>query len=78
MAKITLKNNTNSELSITHADNKPAKSIIGTDIVVAVNTINDFPLDASDGDTVIVKKSGAGGVYVYNSANNKWESRVTW
>ena len=78
MSKIIIKNNIDSELSITHADNKPAKSIVGTDIAVAVDTTDDFPSDASDGDTVIVKKSGAGGVYVYNSANNKWESRVTW
>ena len=76
MAKITLKNNTNSELSITHADNKPAKSIIGTDIVVAVNTINDFPLDASNGDTVIVKEVGNGGIFVYDT--NTWVSRISW
>ena len=76
MAKITLKNNTNSELSITHADNKPAKSIIGTDIVVAVDTINDFPLDASNGDTVIVKEVGNGGIFVYDT--NTWVSRISW
>jgi len=76
MAKITLKNNTNSELSIIHADNKPAKSIIGTDIAVAVDTINDFPLDASDGDTVIVREVGNGGIFVYDT--NTWVSRISW
>ena len=68
MSKLTIKNNINSELSITHADNKPAKSIIGTDIAVAVGTINDFPLDASDGDTVIVRDLNRGGTFIYDSS----------
>jgi len=68
MAIIKVKNNINSELSITHADNKPAKSIVGTDIAVAVNTINDFPLGASDGDTVIVRDLNRGGTFIYDSA----------
>ena len=68
MSKLTIKNNINSELSITHADNKPAKSIIGTDIAVAVDTINDFPLDASDGDTVIVRDLDRGGTFIYDSS----------
>jgi len=66
-SKIIVKNNINSELSITHADNKPAKSIIGSDIAVAVNTINDFPLGASDGDTVIVRDLNRGGTFIYDS-----------
>ena len=68
MSKLVMKNNINSELSITHADNKPAKSIIGTDIAVAVDTINDFPLDASDGDTVIVRDLDRGGTFIYDSS----------
>jgi len=64
---IKIKNNIGSELSITHADNKPAKSIVGTDIAVAVDTINDFPLDASDGDTVIVRDLDRGGTFIYDS-----------
>ena len=68
MSKITIKNNINSELAITHADNKSAKSIIGTDIAVAVDTINDFPLDASDGDTVIVRDLNRGGTFIYDSS----------
>jgi len=67
MATIKVKNNINSELSITHADNKPAKSIIASDIAVAVDTINDFPLDASDGDTVIVRDLNRGGTFIYDS-----------
>ena len=68
MSKLTIKNNINSELSITHADNKPAKSIIASDIAVAVDTINDFPLDASDGDTVIVRDLNRGGTFIYDSS----------
>ena len=68
MSKLVMKNNINSELSITHADNKPAKSIIGSDITVAVDTINDFPLDASDGDTVIVRDLNRGGTFIYDSS----------
>jgi len=75
-SKIIIKNNINSELLITHADNKPARSIIGSDIAVAVNTINDFPLGASDGDTVIVKAVGNGGIFVYDV--NTWVARITW
>jgi len=67
MSKLVMKNNIKSELSITHADNKPAKSIVGTDIAVAVDTINDFPLDASDGDTVIVRDLNRGGTFIYDS-----------
>jgi len=67
MSKLVMKNNINSELSITHADNKPAKNIVGTDIAVAVDTINDFPLDASDGDTVIVRDLNRGGTFIYDS-----------
>jgi len=68
MSKITIKNNINSELSMTHADNKPAKSIIGTDIAVAIDTINDFSLDASDGDTVIVRDLDRGGTFIYDNS----------
>jgi len=68
MSKLVMKNNINSELSITHADNKPAKSIVGSDIAVAVDTINDFPLDASDGDTVIVRDLDRGGTFIYDSS----------
>jgi len=68
MAIIKVKNNINSELSITHVDNKPAKSIIGTDIAVAVDTINDFSLDANDGDTVIVRDLNRGGTFIYDSS----------
>ena len=68
MSKLVIKNNINSELSITHADNKPAKSIIASDIAVAVDTINDFPLDASDGDTVIVRDLNRGGTFIYDSS----------
>jgi len=68
MSKITIKNNIDSELSITHADNKQAKSIVGSDIAVAVDTINDFPLDASDGDTVIVRGLNRGGTFIYDSS----------
>ena len=73
---IKIKNNINSELSITHADNKPAKSITGSDIAVAVDTINDFPLGTSDGDTVIVRAVGNGGIFVYDV--NTWVARITW
>jgi len=76
MSKIIIKNNINSELSITHADNKPAKSIVGSDIAVAVDTINDLPLVASDGDIVIVRAVGNGGIFVYDV--NTWVARVSW
>jgi len=75
-SSIKIKNNINSELLITHSDNKPAKSIIGSDIAVAVDTINDFPLGASDGDTVIVRAIGNGGIFVYDI--NTWVARITW
>jgi len=68
MSKLVMKNNINSELAIIHSDNKPAKSIIGTDITVAVDTINDFPLGASDGDTVIVRDLDRGGTFIYDSS----------
>jgi len=68
MSKLVIKNNINSELSIIHSDNKPAKSIIGTDIAVAVDTINGFPLVASDGDTVIVRDLNRGGTFIYDSS----------
>ena len=68
MSKLVIKNNINSELAITHVDNKPAKSIVGSDITVAVDTINDFPLDASDGDTVIVRDLNRGGTFIYDSS----------
>jgi len=67
MSKLVMKNNINSELAIIHSDNKPAKSIVGSDITVAVDTINDFPLDASDGDTVIVRDLDRGGTFIYDS-----------
>jgi len=68
MSKLVIKNNINSELAIAHADNKPAKSIVCSDIAVAVDTINDFPLDASDGDTVIVRDLNRGGTFIYDSS----------
>jgi len=68
MSKLVIKNNINSELAITHVDNKPAKSIVGSDIAVAVDTITDFPLDTSDGDTVIVRDLNRGGTFIYDSS----------
>ena len=68
MSKLVIKNNINSELVITHVDNKPAKRIVGSDITVAVDTINDFPLIASDGDTVIVRDLNRGGTFIYDSS----------
>jgi len=76
MAIIKIKNNIKSELSIIHKNDKPAKTIIGSDIVVSVDTTNDFPLDASDGDVVIVREIGNGGIFIYDI--NTWVVRVSW
>jgi hypothetical protein len=69
-SKLTLKNSIDTEFSIEHTDGKSAKTIKGTDIVVAVDTINDFPTVASNGDVVIVRDSNRGGTFVYDSTQS--------
>jgi len=64
-SSINLKNSGGSTLAITHSDSKGGKTIIGTDIVTSVATINDFPtVGIQDGDTVIVKEEGRGGTFI--------------
>lgn len=66
-SKIKLKNNLDTEFTIEHKDNKQAKTIVGSDIAIAVDTINDFPLVASTGDVVIVRDLDRGGTFIYDS-----------
>ena len=69
-SSINLKNSGGSTLAITHSDSKGGKTIIGTDIVTSVATINDFPtVGIQDGDTVIVKDANRGGTFIYRSAD---------
>jgi len=68
-SSINLKNSGGSTLAITHSDSKSGKTIVGTDIVTSVATINDFPtVGIQDGDTVIVKEEGRGGVFIYDGS----------
>lgn len=66
-SKIKLKNNLDTEFTIEHKDNKQAKTIVGSDIAIAVGTINDFPLVPSIGDVVIVRDLDRGGTFIYDS-----------
>jgi len=68
-SNLILKNSGGSELAITHSDSKSGKTIVGTDIVTSVATINDFPTAGiQDGDTVIVKDVDRGGVFIYDGS----------
>ena len=77
-SKIKLKNNINTELIIAHRDDKPAKTVYTDELAKAVATIADMEAITTpiDGDIIIVKQSGNGGIYIYDV--NTWNARVTW
>ena len=70
MADIKLKNTANTEFSISHNGTRGAKSVTSDQIVVAVETINDFPAIAETGDTVIVKDLNRGGTFIYDATKS--------
>lgn len=76
-SKITLKNNIDTEFTIEHSDGKVAKTIKGQDIAVAVDTIDDFPTTANDGDIVIVRDLNRGGTFIYDSSEVANDNRGT-
>ena len=70
MADIKLKNTANTEFSISHNGTRGAKAVTSDQIVVAVETINDFPANAETGDTVIVKDMNRGGTFIYDATQS--------
>ena len=70
MADIKLKNTANTEFSISHNGTRGAKSVTSDQIVVAVETINDFPASPETGDTVIVKDQSRGGTFIYDATKS--------
>ena len=70
MADIKLKNTANTEFSISHNGTRGAKSVTSDQIVVAVETINDFPASPETGDTVIVKDLNRGGTFIYDATQS--------
>ncbi len=70
MADIKLKNTANTEFSISHNGTRGAKAVTSDQIVVAVETIVDFPANAETGDTVIVKDQSRGGTFIYNATQS--------
>ena len=70
MADIKLKNTANTEFSISHNGTRGAKAVTSDQIVVAVETINDFPANAETGDTVIVKDNNRGGTFIYDATKS--------
>ena len=73
---INLKNSTDTTFSITHSDGANTKVLDSKDIAVAIDTVADFPANPNNGDVVIVRDLGAGGIYIYDT--NSWVSRVAW
>ncbi|MEA2036914.1 MAG: hypothetical protein U9O94_05360 [Nanoarchaeota archaeon] len=67
-SSIRLKNDSSTEFEIVHEDGSSAKRIASADMTVAVDTIADFPVIASDGDVVIVRDLNRGGTFIYDSA----------
>ncbi|MEA2037256.1 MAG: right-handed parallel beta-helix repeat-containing protein [Nanoarchaeota archaeon] len=67
-SSIRLKNDSSTEFEIVHEDGSSAKRIASADMTVAVDTIVDFPVIASDGDVVIVRDLNRGGTFIYDSA----------
>ena len=70
MADIKLKNTANTEFSISHNGTRGAKAVTSDQIVVAVETIEDFPASPEIGDTVIVKDLNRGGTFIYDSTQS--------
>ena len=70
MSDIKLKNAANTEFSISHNGTRGAKSVTSDQIVVAVETIEDFPTNAETGDTVIVKDISRGGTFIYDATQS--------
>lgn len=70
MADIKLKNTANTEFSISHNGTRGAKAVTSDQIVVAVETINDFPANPETGDTVIVKDINRGGTFIYDATQS--------
>ena len=70
MAEIKLKNTANTEFSISHNGTRGAKAVTSDQIVVAVETINDFPANPETGDTVIVKDNNRGGTFIYDATQS--------
>ena len=70
MADIKLKNAANTEFSISHNGTRGAKAVTSDQIVVAVETINDFPASPETGDTVIVKDINRGGTFIYDATQS--------
>ena len=70
MAEIKLKNTANTEFSISHNGTRGAKSVTSDQIVVAVETIEDFPASPETGDTVIVKDINRGGTFIYDATQS--------
>lgn len=70
MADIKLKNTANTEFSISHNGTRGAKSVTSDQIVVAVETIEDFPTNPETGDTVIVKDQSRGGTFIYDATQS--------
>ncbi|MEA2036830.1 MAG: hypothetical protein U9O94_04940 [Nanoarchaeota archaeon] len=67
-SSIRLKNDSSTEFEIVHEDGSSAKRLASADMTVAVDTIVDFPVIASDGDVVIVRDLNRGGTFIYDSA----------
>lgn len=69
MSKLTIKNNIQSELTIAHRDDKPAKTIYTDELTKAVATVANMETitTPSDGDVCIVKDMDRGGTFIYNS-----------
>ncbi len=70
MADIKLKNTANTEFSISHNGTRGAKAVTSDQIVVAVETIEDFPASPEIGDTVIVKDLNRGGTFIYDDTQS--------
>jgi len=69
-SSIKLKNDLNTEMVITHKDGLPTRQMNGSDIVIAVDTIDDMKALANpyDGMPVFVRDMDRGGNFVYASS----------
>ena len=76
---IKIKNNINTELTISHRDNQPAKTLYTDEMAMAVNTVTDMEAitTPADGDTVIVKDLNRGGTFVYDSSKVSEDNQGT-
>jgi len=69
-SSIKLKNDLGTEMVITHKDGLPAREVHGSDIVIAVDTIDDMKALANpyDGMPVFVRDMDRGGNFIYDSS----------